>query len=138
MHPSVRALFDATDEPEDRSSLWLALTHFFFRRVAQFTFDVRALDDIGDFQVKHRSADRLTVFGCAWHFGGGPMHFWLDVIRDPAPGITARWKLYYQLDDRTRAGKEAARNPWSIERPEDHDWRLVISNDEVAQDAEAK
>lgn len=60
------------------------------------------------------------------------------MIRHPEPGITAKWVLYYQLDDRTRAGKEAARNPWSIERPEDHDWRVVISNAEVAQDAEAK
>ena len=137
MHPTVRALFGTTDEPGDRS-LWLALTRFFLRRAAQFTFEFRELDDVGDFQVKHRSADRLTVFGSAWHFGGGPMHFWLDVICDPAPGITAKWVLYYQLDDRTRAGKDAARNPWSIERPEDHDWRVVISNDEVAQDAEAK
>ena len=132
----MRALFDATDEPGDRS-LWLALTHFFSRRVAQFTFQLRELDEIGDFQVKHRGADRLTVFGCAYLFGGH-MHFWLDVMREPAPGITAKWVLYCQLDDRTRAGKEAARNPWSIERPEDHDWRVVISNDEVAQDAEVK
>ena len=136
MHPTVRALFDVPEEPGDRA-LWRALTKFFFDRVAQFTYEVRELDEIGDFQVKNRGADRLTVFGYADHFGGG-RHFWLDVMRDPEPGLTAKWVLYYGLDDRTRAGKEAARNPWSIERPQDHDWRAIISNDEVAQDAEAE
>jgi len=137
VHPTVRALFEATDEPGDEA-IWRALANFVYNRAAQMTFDVRDLDEVQVWEVKQRGADRLTVLGRMSYNSGDAKHFWLDVMRDPAPGITAKWVLYCQLDERTRAGKEAARNPSSIERPEDHDWRVVISNDEVAQDAEAK
>jgi hypothetical protein len=137
MHPTVRALLDATDEPGD-SSLRQALTEFLFRRAAQFTLDVRDLDVVEDLQVKHRGADRLALFGWVSRNRGDPMHFWLDVTRDPAPGITATWVLSCQLDTRTRAGKEAARNPWGIERPEHHEWRVVLSNAETAEDERSR
>jgi len=138
MHRTVKALFDATAETGDEPLL-AALSTFFAGRVSQFTSQVQfeKFDGWGDVQVNKRTADRLTVFGFIWLFGGKRV-FWLDLVRDSAPGITARWVLYCDPDDRTRAGRAGALNPWAIEHPESLDWRVFISNAEIAEDTTAR
>jgi hypothetical protein len=139
VHPTVRALFDAAGQAGDERSLERALHDFFEHRVTRFTSQLHFedFDSFEDLQVKNRSENRLTVFGFIYLFGGHHL-FWLDLVRDPAPGITARWALYCEPDERTRPGKAAASSVWSIERPEALDWRVVILNAETAEDAEAR
>jgi hypothetical protein len=140
VHPSVRALFDAAGESNDELPLLRALSDFFLHRVRLFTSQLH-LEDFDTFEglvVKNRGPDRVTVFGFMFRFSGGPHVFWLDLVRAPAPGTTARWTLYYDPDERTRAGRAAASTLSSIQRPEALDWRVFISNAEIAEDAEAK
>jgi hypothetical protein len=139
VHATVKALFDAAGQPGDDRSLENALFDFFEQRVTRFTsqLHVELFDEFVELQVKNRTENRLTVLGFIYLFGGQDL-FWLDLVRDPSPGITARWALYCEPDERTRAGKLAAANVWSIEHPEALDWRVVIVNAETAEDADAK